>query len=746
MTLHLHLLLRTVAASALLIGAAASVRAEDAPQQVAQQAAQHPAPQTAQPAAAPSGQVEDIIVTAQRRSERLQEVPLAVSAFDATALQDAAVQNLTSLNGRTPNVVMEQVGAFSFASAFTIRGIGFIDVESTFEPAVGEEVDGVYLARNVGAIQDLFDIENVEVLRGPQGTLYGRNTIGGVVSLTSKRPSDDLDGEIQGTLGDYGRRDLRAAVDIPLVDNRLSARIAILDGHFDGFNIDSFNGQTQGDDNVFSGRATLLYKQGEAFDATLILDHTEDSGSGPALRNFSIPGMLLTSLGFPADTNPNPYETDAAAPIYSRLKSDGAVLQLNAGVGDLGKLTSITGLRYMSDQTGSDFGAVPFNFLNADRDESHHQISEELRLASNKGGPVDYVGGLYFLQQDYTLANFEYGELFGGPNIGSTLFAHQEDRAYAGFGQADYHILQDLTLTAGGRYSIEQKSFTIQPLFFPNSTSASNDWYDFSPKAGISYQWTPDLMTYFQYSRGFRAGGYNGRAGSFSSIGPYGSEHVETEELGVKSQFLDRHLTLNADVFTSDYANMQQAVQQVVPGTNTNQTVVANVGAAQINGAEGELTWALGDGFKLQGSVGYLRAYFTSFMADLTGTGVVTDNKGLPMTYAPRWTNNLTGTWTHDIDSLGTLTLQMSGDYQSRLYTSFSPQNATSNFAVRPDHAFFDASAGFETEDGHWRLSLWGKNLTDVHVINNVFPVATLLAAGIEMPPRTFGGDIDYKF
>ncbi|HKD22354.1 MAG TPA: TonB-dependent receptor, partial [Rhizomicrobium sp.] len=458
---------------------------------------------------------EEVVVTAQKRTQKLQDVPLAVSAFSDQQLADAAARNLTDLSSKAPNVVLEVVGAYPYAGAFFIRGLGFADVESTYEPAVGTEVNGVYLARNSGATTDFFDISSVEILRGPQGTLYGRNTIGGVVSVTTKKPTGAFDGELMVTGGDRDRFETRGAVDFPITDD-LAGRVSFLTRNYDGYWTNDYTGQKLGAIRAFSGRATFVWNPTANFDATLTLDGDRERDTGPGFTNASLPSQLLSILGFPASTGPK-FHVNEDGPLFMNFEDYGASLEANWHLG-FGTVTSVTGLRTFTDYDGSDFDSSPIPFFHAVRDQTHHQLSEELRLASDPGGPVDYVAGLFYMHQRYHLTNNESGLIFGGITVPE--IAGQANDAYAAFGQVDWHVIDKLTLTAGGRYSYETKDFTIQPLFFPVSETFHHNWGNFSPKVGASYAWTPDFMTYVQWQKGFRSGGYDGRAGSFDTAGP----------------------------------------------------------------------------------------------------------------------------------------------------------------------------------------------------------------------------------
>ncbi|WP_024354825.1 TonB-dependent receptor [Brevundimonas naejangsanensis] len=696
------------------------------------------------PASAPqAAAVADIVVTAQRREQRLQDVPLAVSAFSMESLEDGKVESLLNLDGKVPNVVLAPVGAYPFASAFYIRGLGYADVESSFEPSVGVELDGVYLSRNVGAVQDFFDIGGVTILRGPQGTLYGRNTIGGVVSVQSRRPSFDFGARAQATFGSNGRQELRAGVEGALVEDQLAGKFSFLTKTYDGY-IKNYDGRDMGAQDVTSMRGALLWTPTASFDATLIVDYTKDKGTGTAFENASLPSMVLPGFGEPADTDGDPFLSHVGDDIFSDLEALGVTLNANWDLGPV-KLTSITGYRKTDTEVLSDFDGTPTPFMTVHRDETHDQFSQELRLASNTDGPLTYVVGAYYMTQEYDIGTGQFGTVFGSPTAGSTIYTQQKADSWAVFGQADYEVLPGLTVTAGGRYSKEEKTFTTQPLFYPNAETFEASFDDFSPKVGVSYKWSDTLMTYAQYSRGFRAGGFNGRAGSFLAVGPYDSETVDSYEVGVKSDLFDRRLRLNAAVFTSDYQDMQQSVQQLIPGTLINQTLVSNVGAATISGFEAEATALLTDVFTISASVGYLDASYDEFMADLgDGLGVI-DRTYLPMPYAPKWSNSVTFNYKDDFD-FGRVTAQASVRHMTDMYTSFSTLNATTDLTMRQSNTVVDGSLSLELPDGRWRVSLWGKNLTDELVINNTFGVGNLLASRVYQPPREIGVDLSLTF
>jgi len=698
-------------------------------------------------------QVDEIVVTAQKREQNLQDVPVAVSAFGAAQLEAQSVQSLTDLSAKAPNVVLAPVGAYPYASAFFIRGLGFADVESTFEPSVGVEMNGVYLARNSGALQDFFDIESVEILRGPQGTLYGRNTIGGVVSVRTKtaKVGQDFGGAVQATVGDHGREEARIALNVPLGDT-FAARGSFLYKNYDGYNKNVTLNTREGYNEVFSGRFSLAYKPNDVFDAVLVADFDQERGSGAAFRNASLPGNLFYNLspttgspGVPPFTPTqvaqakDVYNTFSGRPSFADIDTWGLALTANWDLG-FGTLTSITGYREFDDLVQSDYDASATDFFHALRDQTHKQFSQELRLAGDAGENINYVVGLYFMDQEYNITNTQGGLLYGGFDLAQ--IASQKNQAWALFGQADYRVDDKMTLTFGGRFSYETKDFTNDPIGAPPRASFSDEWNNFSPKLGANYEFTSNVMGYVTWSKGFRSGGFNGRAASASAAGPYDAETVESFEAGVKSELFDRSLRLNAAVFTSSYSDMQVGTQRFNGAVY--ESVVVNAGEARISGAEAEALWIIGGGWRLNANVAYLDAGFVSNLTDLDGNGVKEDNSDLPLGYAPEWSGSVGVNYTRETP-LGEFGFNANAVYMDDIYTSGGALNRTSDVQVRPSNTLYDATISLEGAAG-WRVALWGKNLADEEVINNTFNIGPLGNLRIYSAPRTWGLEVGYKF
>ena len=719
-----------------------------------------------------SAQVTEVIVTAEKREEKVQDVPLAITAFNAETLKNASVTSLTDLDGKIPNVTLEQVATFPGASSFSVRGLGFGDVESTFEPTVGVEVNGVYLARNVGAAEDLFDIGSIEVRRGPQGTLDGGNTIGGTVAINTKRPTGNLDGEIELTGGDHGRVEVRAAIDAPIVKDVLSVRLSVLDLNYDGYLHNVANNTAMGGINSLSERLTLVYTPiSSPFDATLVVDHDTDRDGGFPNKNGTppvgalapAPDFLLAELGFPANPALGPYDVDATIPMHYDYDTTGIAATMNYKT-DFGTFTSVTGYREFDDNNVNEYGgagnvtvgAATGPFFSSARVQDHDQVSEELRFASPSGEHfVDYVVGLYYLHQHYSLQNAEGGALFG--NFTVTQYASQNDDAAAGFGQADFHLTSKLTLTAGGRYSYEVKNFlNTPPGLGPAPFGYKDNWRDFSPKGVLSYKFTPDVMGYLQYSRGYRSGGFNGRAGSETSAGPYNAEHVDSYEAGLKTSWFDRRLVVNADAFISKYDNIQEEIQRLSAVTGLDETVVANAGAATYKGVEFEAHGIIGGGLSADASLGYLTGKFDSFTANLNGACVPpvvtsyfcgTNNySAIPLPDVPHWSASLALNWRHELP-FGIFTANLNGAYTSSQYTSLTPIDVVvPTFTLRPANTILNTTLALSTLDEKYRIALWVKNLTDQHVLYDRFTVGPLSSPESYEPPLTWGVSVGAKF
>ncbi|UVO50666.1 TonB-dependent receptor [Sphingomonas sp. SUN019] len=826
------------------------------------------APPAATPPAEASG-IQDVVVTAQRRSESVQDVPIAISAFTSEALQERAIGNVSGLSAITPNVTLDASTPFSGSSAVlgaTIRGIGASDFAFNIDPAVGVYLDGVYLGRSIGANQDLLDVERIEVLKGPQGTLFGRNTIGGAISIVTTTPGDTFKAKGDVTGGSFERLQARGVVEIPLAKG-LSSSLAFGIMNRKGYQkreqfpntpsaTDSFTRfvaadyetrDRQGGDNAWNLRGKLHWDNGGTFRATLTGDYTnidQESTANTVLAVTPIPGpfageaqnnipgtaldVVTGSSGFlfaglynfcigatPAqiaarnatnlcgprssvngyntlpglgsvnvDADPNndllPYDsrwvnTDkdksfANGNNFSRLKQGGVALSLEFDVTPDLLVKSISSYRRIKFAAGVDLDNSPLPILQTSFRVKQYQLSQELQLSGSLlNDTLNFVVGAYAFKEKGKLndyVTFSAGLLqVDGPGDVDT-------NAYAGFGQVDWRISQLFGITAGGRYTEEDKSydgfqsdvngfnyklfnctppsaacatalgfpFPDQPFRYYPGTPNKQKFNNFSFKVGAQVYPTDDVMAYGSYAQGYKTGGWTTRLSNPLPFAPtFGEEEAETYEIGVKSTLLDRRLQLNLAAFTTEYNGIQLNFQQGVSPT------IQNAGDARIKGVELEAVVAPTDGFTINGSVGYLDAYYTTVLAPAQvapnpfqqGVG---DGSALPK--APHWKINVSPRLELPV---GDGTLLLLGDWT---HTTGMRNDTEGTFLLlRPTTDIVNASVTYTPPDEHWNLTIGGTNLTDErYLVTGQAQIAGGQIYGTYSRPAEWYARLGFKF
>jgi iron complex outermembrane receptor protein len=658
-----------------------------------------------------------IIVSARKREESLQEVPLAVTAIDKAALNNSFAQTVADLERFAPNVDLADNAFGAKQLNATIRGVGFADVEKSFEPAIGFSIDGVFLGTSGGASVDVFDLESVEILRGPQGTLYGRNTVGGVINLRRTRPTEDIGARATIRLGNNGREEYLAVANT----GRIGA--FALKGYFfktmtDTFSTNLVTGEKDRQKDSISFGGALSFEPSEEFSALLSVDFFDDNSAQGPNYNLSTPDALFCTLslipaafgGPVADSSSGATCIDQsftvaensdftthiqAIPTASETDGYSVTGSFDWNLNDDLTLTSITGYRESDELLRTDnFGSplvrlaaapvdVPIFF--ATRFVDQQQFSQELRLAGTVGSSLDFVAGLFYMDSEYSLMggpgpfgqNFGTVFVFGGPSNNFT--ASQKTTAYAAFADGSYKLTDALTVSAGIRYSYEEKDFDIAFLAGAAAGTASSQTADFDAVTGrviLQYQFTDDVMAFGGWSRGFRSGGFNGRAASVATVGPYDPETVDSFEAGLRMEFFDRSVRFNPTIFYTNYRNKQEEVSRA-SADGLPETIVQNAASANIWGIELETQANVTDEFTLRGSVGYLNAEYGEFLipdlANPTGPGIdVSDQRQLRR--APDWTFALGATYT-------------------------APVSNNINFIATTDFSFMDSSASNLTRD-----------------------------------------------
>ncbi|MBU6443442.1 MAG: TonB-dependent receptor [Alphaproteobacteria bacterium] len=782
---------------------------------VAVAAALLPAAALAQQAS--SDQLETVVVTAQKRTQNVQNVPIAITAITAATLQNKGVTDIHGLNQMVPNVSLDAGAPFSGDTSVlsaSIRGIGQDDFAFNLDPGVGVYVDGVYLARTIGANVGLLDVARVEVLKGPQGTLFGRNTIGGAISIVTRTPGDHAMFEGQVTTGSFNRRDIAVTADVPLSDTvRTSFTFSSLQrdgyqkvipynmGTYAADQITQYNGgtwtaQNLGGQNVQTMRGKVLWLASDKFTVTATADWMHEDQSGmpnTVLQSFpntpnaagSIAGLynaclagapigvLCTSRradGFPssgglpplAGSNLMPITaaatqtgnidtTYANGPNFAKVDNVGFGLTLEYQLNEDMTLKSITGYRHINWNIGTDQDGAANNgmWLDIMDKQEQSQESEELQLTGKAfGSRLHYVAGVFYFHESgfvHDWVPFDGGLLMvDGNNLMDTT-------SYAGYAHADYEVTDKLGITVGARYSYDHKRFMGEQIdqnglsykasgCYPPTASAAllgapafltcqevlgfpvagqpfryfpagwntQDFYNFSPTAGVQYHLTDDKMVYFSWSKGYKDGGWTTRLSqpiSDARAAAFAPEKAETYEVGLKSEWLDHRLLANIAAFYTNYSNIQ--LNQQIGASPT----IKNLGDAIIDGVEVESQAILGGGFTVHGSLGYINDYYTR-----TGPGVVNIANGLPPSVLPKtakWKINLNPQYDMTLGNGGDLNFSLDYSHISSMY------NDSENTALlkRPTSDLLDLSVQYTTPDGKYSIIAGGTNVTDARFI-----------------------------
>ena len=719
-----------------------------------------------QPAASADDALEEITVSARRRVETLHDTPVAVTALPVSALEDRGTPDSTSLQGSVPNLLLTPQNSGPGSANLAIRGLAFADVEKSYEPTVGVAIDGVFLGTSTGQVFDFFDIADLEVLRGPQGTLFGANTIGGVINVTRTRPTGELGVKAEVGYGSYGTSEERLVFNAPIVNSVLAAKLFYFGDKTDGYYTQAQSGQAQtgrnvgGSDNRHYGASLLLTPTDSRFDALLTVEQqTQDFQ--PLESNIANSTELFCQFE-PANqcnrnTSTDLYTVFSTLPAVGYFRMPSETLNLHWDLGGV-TLTSITGYRKSQEEQAQDFDGSSANLYYVNVIQNFHQFSQELRASGQLTNTLDYVLGTYFYNSGYVKT--QYTELFGA-YLPFPQYLSGTSKSEAGFADLDWKFLDRWRLNFGGRYTHDKKSLTNtdggQFLGAP-----SDSFNKFTPKVGIDFRPTEDYMLYASWSEGYRSGGFSNRASTAQSTNtPYGPETVDSTEVGAKLEFFDRRLAVNTALFYSKYKDMQQTT--TIPGGPTgNQTIVFNVGSAVIKGAELEVQARPLPQLTLNGSLGLLSSHFNNFLTQASvGTELRTfDYSNVDLIYAPTVTASAGAEYKVPV-SFGEVRANIGyrhiASYDQQISDGATeappptgiiivPRNDPRVRAAAQDLLDASVSTVFDTGHGRVRLTAYGRNLTDDRGPAAAFTVAGLWSFASAREPRVFGGQLGYEF
>lgn len=763
--------------------------------------------------------IEEIIVTARKREESAQDVPVAITAL-STELENSTIRSLADLNGFAPNVnIGVDASRGPGAASISIRGISPTRTDdNSLDAPIGVMVDGIYLGSLAGQVVENFDIERVEILRGPQGTLFGKNTVGGVVNIVRSRPTGELGARLKFTAGKWGQQEMRAVLNAPVIDDALAAKVFFTNIQADGFIRNTFLGRDLPKKDFSNYGITFLATPNDQFEALLTIEKFDDSSElGAFLTNWNTDAGTLSppsdprepdySGGFRSCTagyvdcrttldTPSTSTTNLSNP--AEFEVDALTLSIQYDISEKLRLVSVTGYRDMLEYRKSDFDGASGNYITIERDNDYEQFSEELRLEWT-GENLSLVGGVYYWNSEFVQDWVTGGEFWShvlpilvtnveiAPGLGALqacwlgafgaircdtgaplsglgaefvqiLYEDQTTESTALFAQAEWQFATDLTLTLGMRWTDEKKDFVAGQAYLapldrayidnhPGYADLSNDWQEISPKIGLAYQFSDDVLFYASYSEGFHSGGFFGVNQNVADFerDQYDPEFAHSLELGMKGQFLDNRMQFNATFFHNDFEDKQEQAVQFDPTTNTVATVFSNVATAIYWGVEGELKLVVNEYVNLFASVGYLNAEYDQFETDLNpndGQDILEDATHLVPRNAPETTWAIGGTATWPVGP-GDVSVYAKYTEIGEIETSLINQH----FSRLDPREYADASVSYSWNN--LRATLFGRNLAD-DVFEIPFPIAASdtegwFSAATINPGRSWGMELEIE-
>ena len=723
--------------------------------------------------------LEEVIVTATRRDESLQDVAVSVSAIDAE-LGQATVRRLDDLQTFSPNLYIRRSPGIGSGASITIRGIGTQDVDKTLDPAIGVMMDGVFLGTSSGVLMQNFDVQRIEVLRGPQGTLFGKNTTGGLINIVRGDVTMEWGGDLIVTLDEHGREDIKGVVNVPIVDDKFGVKLFGAQVKSDGFVYNTTLEEDVGGDDVQNYGFAAKWQPSDNFDIKLHYEKTKDESDQGAYVNQNVFtdntcvffGQCVTT------TTDNEDQNSSNTRNFSDNEYDTTILTANYDFGNM-VLTYIGAKRDMDEQNMQSFDASPADFLDMNYFNLWDQESHELRLTTNFDGPFNFVAGLYSWEVDYTQywdvshLHWTYNAILGfplfpdvtAPTSVKTQGQRQQTDSFAAFASADWALGDKWTLTFGGRYTEEEKDFSGDNGSIGYNPAAGEarptghatwekdaEWSEFTPSASLRFNVTDNTMLWASYAEGFKSGGFFGRQANFMNIDvTFEPESVQNIEVGFKSTLLNGAMTLNAAYFANDYEDKQESVL-VVRGPADVATVVENAATEEISGIEIDLSWQITQNWFLRANYGYLDAKYENFVGDLNGDGIETDNSYMRPRNTPENSFGINTTYTVALGP-GNLQAVLAYRYRDAIEVDLvsqvptKPSSPADSGGIGSIGSIYDLSAqvSYMFSDDRYRITVYGKNLTDERELLTQ-TIGGIATRGYWNDPRTIGVEFAASF
>lgn len=717
-----------------------------------------------------AGQLEEIVVTARKRKEDLQDVGLSVSAMSQTEISRTFARDIKDLAFISPNLIIDDTsqGPGGNAAMF-IRGIGVADVEKNFEPAVGVTIDGLFIGANSGAILRSVDLASVEVLRGPQGTLFGRNTIGGTINVERTRPTGELGGKIRAGYGDYDTYYVDGIVNFGITDKLAVKLSAAKNEQQEGYFTNTNTGDDTGQVDYQSYGLNLLFDASDSLEFEYTYQDEETDQDTPPLLNAAQPdtlfcsafGLCAQSVNTPSSGDRFDVNTQYFMPTTASLSPDAIVVSPIADlipidpkatfdavthifearwdINESMQLNYIYGSYETEETIISNWTAESVMLFGTSRPAEYEQESHELRLTYDAGGALKFVVGGYIWDSEYDI-RLRSWITFAVPDtvLDIPQNTHQETESTALFFEADYEFNETWTLTLGGRYTEDDKLSEQRGNLSTAPNDPSEKWDEFTPKIGMRYRINDDAMLYATYAKGYRSGGFNGRVDSQESARiAYDPETVDNFELGFKTEWADGRVRLNGALFYMDYQDKQEEIGLASDGATGQRISVFNAADATMQGMEVELQAVVTERLSVSANLGYLDSEYDEFTFN-DGFGIV-DNSGFEFRRAPDFTGSLNATYEWQV---GGGEAWVRGAYHF-LGEHFIEQTNRAELENDAQH-LIDLSVNYAINGVH--VSLFGRNLSNEDGYSHGLNVSGLWAYASPRAPRTWGVEVTYSF
>lgn len=719
---------------------------------------------------------DTVIVTARRRAETLQDIPLSVSAFGDDRIADLQADDVSGLQYAAPNFYFDE-GDASNAVVY-LRGVGQNDSLAFADAGVGVYVDDVFIARSQAAFLELFDVERIEVLRGPQGTLYGRNTIGGAVKFISKRPTDEVEAYGEVGFGNFDSIIAKGRLSGPISEGSVYAKGAFAYSRREGYNTNTFTGEDDGDIDSLSGRVGLYFTPADSLEFDLTVDARRERPN--TSRN---PSRTTAAAGIPDpigdplvietfSASADPFTVNVNAGGLSDIDASGITARANWQVNEAWTLESISSYRSFDFELNLDTDGTPLKLLDVYLDQEQSQFSQELRVTYDADDALSFTGGVYYFHDDdLTFSGVDNlsATIFGLPvttfgfATSSLADTEQVTDSYAVFGDFAYDLTDQLSISVGARYTTENKESArrFENYFDPAVSviedtppflmgagvpgvviEGEEDFDAFTPKFSASYDVSDDIMLYGSASRGFKSGGFSGRANSDFSFQPFKPEFVWSYEAGLKTSWHDGRLVANAAYFFNDYTDIQVTSFGADPVTGVFVDLFTNAAAATIQGLEIDVLAMPTDELTLTATLGLMDAEYDEF--DILVGGVVTDVSDRDLVNTPDVSGSFAATY--DFALSDKLEATLHGDVAYR--GAYANEVTASPNLNQDAYWISNAFAAVKTDNERWEARLGVRNIADEEIRVQGFNLAAF--PGVETAfyaaPRTYEFRLIYRY